>query len=185
MAFDGFMWFVKGDGTGVEVKGETLDKTYQSKGAFSLKSFSVDCENPTSVGTSSGGFGTAKAKLNPFKVSKNTDSCTTGMYLTCCFGGHYKEAHIVVRKAGEAKSGAGAGVEYLHFVFHRVFVTNMEWSGESEDELPSENIQFAYGALEIQYVPQTSLGKGQAATMKSSWNQISNSEDVEIKEFSG
>jgi len=185
MAFDGFMWFVGPKNGAVKVEGETLDKSYAPLGAFSIKSFSVDVENPTSIGSSGGGAGTGKAKLNPFKVSKWTDNCSPSLLKTCCMGGHYQQAHIVVRKAGtydEKDKTKAAGLEYLHFIFYMVYVSQLEWSGESEDELPGENVTFAYGALTMQYTPQSSEG-GKRAVNTQEWNQVNNSSDIKIAEF--
>ncbi|MGF1580239.1 MAG: Hcp family type VI secretion system effector [Gemmataceae bacterium] len=177
MAFDGFMWFEGNSNGAPPVNGETLDDFFKQHKAFAIKSFSVDAENPTSVGSAGGGSGTGKAKLNPFKVSKWTDNCSPSLFLTCCTGGHYKKAHIAVRKAGAQT--AGTGNKYLHFTFRQVFVCNIEWSGESEDELPTENVQFAYGSLEMQYIPQTSTG-GQGTPNIQCWNQVTNSQDSDV-----
>ncbi len=182
MAFDGFMWFT-GPKHGAEaINGETLDKQYQPQKAFNIKSFSLDVENPCSIGSAGGGAGVGKAKLNPFKVSKWTDACSPCLFTTCCKGGHYDSAIIAVRKAGETSS-AGTGLEYLRFTFKLVFVTNIEWSGESEDELPGENVTFAYGAMTISYTPQSREG-GKKPQISALWNQVLNTGDTDqIKDF--
>ena len=52
MPFDGFMWIPKGGSRNAPaVEGETQDPYYASKKAFSIKSFSLDVENQTSIGS--------------------------------------------------------------------------------------------------------------------------------------
>jgi len=186
MAFDGFMWFVGPQNGAPEVQGETTDKFYKTKGkgAFELKSFSLDCENPTSIGSAGAGAGTGKAKLNPFKVSKWTDNCSPSLFKTCCIGGHYSEAHIAIRKAGSAPTAGatGAGTEYLHYTFRLVFVSNIEWSGDSGDELPGENVTFAYGSMQMDYWAQTT-GGGKGTLNSQIWNQTTNDDNPDVADY--
>jgi type VI secretion system secreted protein Hcp len=182
MAFDGFCWFDSPQNGAPGVEGESLDATYSKNKAFELKSFSLDVENPTSIGSAGGGAGTGKAKLNPFKVTKWTDNCSPSLFRTCCCGGHYKKAYIVVRKAGQAGAkGKGAGTEYIRFTFTMVFVTNIEWSGDSGDELPGETVTFAYGAMKMEYWPQKA-GGGQGTVNQQVHNQVTNSPDDNVPE---
>jgi len=182
MAFDGFMWFSGPKHGAEDIHGETLDKQFQPMKAFNIKSFTLDVENPCSIGSAGGGAGLGKAKLNPFKVSKWTDACSPRLFTTCVKGGHYDEACIAVRKSGES-TDKGTGLEYLRFIFKMVFVTNIEWSGESEDELPGENLQFAYGAMTIRYTPQSKEG-GKKAPIAALWNQVHHTGDSDhIKDF--
>jgi type VI secretion system secreted protein Hcp len=180
MAFDGFMWFEDGQNGAPPVKGETLDKFYTQKKAFELKSFSLDVENPASISSAGGGAGTGKAKLNPFKVTKWTDNCSPSLFKTCVVGGHYKTCHISIRKAGSSGSAAatGTGTEYIHFTFKMVFVSNIEWAGDSGDELPGETVTFAYGSMKMQYWPQAS-GGAKGTLNEQIWNQVTNQGDSE------
>jgi type VI secretion system secreted protein Hcp len=180
MAFDGFCWFIEPQNGAPGVEGETLDATYSTYKAFELKSFSLDVENPTSIGSAGGGAGTGKAKLNPFKVTKWTDNCSPSLFRTCCCGGHHKKAIIVVRKAGTAGTKTKAhGTEYIRFTFTMVFVSNIEWSGDSGDELPGETVTFAYGALKMEYWPQKS-GGGKGTVNQQVHNQVTNSPDDNV-----
>jgi type VI secretion system secreted protein Hcp len=185
MAFDGFMTIKGPNGGAPAVVGETRDKQYANDKYFSIKSFSIDAENPHSLGTSGGGAGTSKAKLNPFKVGKWTDNCSPSLFKACCCGGHYNQAFIVVRKAGAKSKDGGQGLEYLKFEFRAVFVTNIEWSGESEDELPSENVTFTYGSMSITYTPQNPDGSPGTPNPQM-WNQVTNDgDDMTVPGFTG
>jgi type VI secretion system secreted protein Hcp len=183
MAFDGFMWFEGPQNNAPPVQGESLDKNYAANKAFELKSFTLDVENPTSVGSAGGGAGTGKAKLNPFKVTKWTDNCSPSLFKTCCCGGHYDKAYIVVRKAGggagDNKGTTAAGTEYIRFTFTMVFVSNIEWSGDSGDELPGETVTFAYGAMKMQYFPQKKTGAA-GSVNEQIWNQVTNTDSEDV-----
>jgi type VI secretion system secreted protein Hcp len=181
MAFDGFMWFEEPNSGAPPVEGETLDKTYKAHKAFDLKSFSLDVENPCSIGSGGGGGGTGRAKLNPFKVTKWTDNCSPSLFKACCVGGHYGKACIVVRKAGSsADTSKAAGMEYLRYSFYVVFVTNIEWSGDSGDELPGDTVTFAYGAMQIEYFPQTQKGGKANQPNIQQWDQVTNAADITV-----
>jgi type VI secretion system secreted protein Hcp len=186
MAFDGFMWFLKPENGAPPVQGETMDTFFKSidgQKAFELKSFTLDVENPTSIGSAGGGAGTGKAKLNPFKVTKWTDNCSPSLFATCCCGGHYGSAKIWVRKAGAATGGGAstAGLVYLKFTFNMVFVSNIEWSGDSGDELPGETVTFAYGSMTMEYTPQSSGGGARTANVQT-WNQVTNDNSPDVPE---
>ena len=75
MAFDAFMWF---DSTSdIQVKGETIDKTYSKQDAFEIKSFKIEVKNPQSVGSAGGGGGVGKCQLEPFEITKVRESSTS------------------------------------------------------------------------------------------------------------
>ena len=51
--------------------------------------------------------------------------------------------------------------------------TKIEWSESSGDDQPLEQVEFAYGALQVQYAQQSA--SGQAGTPKQqSWSQVTN-----------
>lgn len=179
MAFDGFMWFEDPQNGAPPVQGETMDSYFKQKYAFELKSFTVDVENPTSIGSAGGGAGVGRAKLNPFKITKWTDNCSPTLFKTCCCGGNYGKATIWVRKAGAVKGEAGTGLVYLKFTFTDVAVESIEWSGDSGDELPGESLTLSYAVMKMEYTPQAS-GGSQRTTNLQVWNQVTNSDTEDV-----
>lgn len=154
MAYDAFMWL---KGGAPEAKGETTDKTYKDKSAFEIYSFSWGASNPVSIGSSSGGAGAGKVSISSFNVMKKTDSASPALFLNCCKGQHFTEAHVVLRKAG------GEALEYLTYDFEEVFVESIQWSGSSGgDDTPTESVSFAFGKVDLKYTPQK--GKGEKGT---------------------
>jgi type VI secretion system secreted protein Hcp len=165
MAFDAFMWLEGGD---PEAKGETQDSGYKDKGAFELYSFSWGASNPTTIGSASGGAGAGKVSISSFNIMKRSDAASPILFLNCAKGKHFTAGHVVLRKAG------GTAVEYLTYDFDEVYVESIQWSGSSGgDDTPTESVSFAFGKVEIKYVPQK--GKGEQGTaIPASWDVRTN-----------
>src|SRR5215510_14877020 len=155
MAVDAFITFEKAGG-GAEPAG------------FEIKDFSFGIENPTTIGSATGGAGAGKIKFNEFTIKKTTDKASPTFFKNCCAGAHYKTVVIEMRKAG--RNSAAAGKEFLRFKFDTVFTTKIDWSGPG-DEGPEESITFVYGKLGIKYLQQTSEG-GTGETPFSGWDQM-------------
>jgi type VI secretion system secreted protein Hcp len=133
-----------------------------------LRNFSLSAENPTTVASATG-TGGGKVKFDPLQVEKAVDRLSPSLLVVSASGAHFPTVQIYVRKTG----GAQAGKPYLAYEFSMVFVSELQWSGESGDEAPVEQVTFAYGALTVGYYPQQpdgSLGK----ITKLGWSQVTN-----------
>lgn len=122
---------------------------------FEIKDFSFGVENPTTIGSATGGAGAGKIKFNEFTITKTTDTASPVFFMNSATGAHYNNVIIHMRKAGGEQSTAGR--EFLQFKFGTVFTTKIDWSGPG-DEGPEESITFVYGQLTIQYTPQKTDG---------------------------
>ena len=177
MAVDAFIWF-ESPGVGTAPEGETLDSVYKkggtgpsaSVGAFEIKDFSFGVENPTTIGSATGGAGAGKIKFNEFTIKKTTDNASPKFFKNCCTGSHYKTVTIAMRKSGGDPNTAGK--EFLMFKFDTVFTTKIDWSGPG-DEGPEESITFVYGKLGIKYTQQTQTG-AQGKAQPAGWDQVLN-----------
>jgi type VI secretion system secreted protein Hcp len=179
MAVDAFIYFIPAGGM-LAVEGETKDLTYKKggsvapMGAFEIKDFSFGCENPTTIGSATGGAGAGKCKFNEFTIKKTTDSASPNFFRNCAAGAHYSRVVIDMRKGGG--DVGSSGLKFLSFTFEVVFTTKIDWSGPG-DEGPEESITFVYGTLIVEYLPQVHEGSD-AGTMgnpvKKGWNQITN-----------
>ena len=87
-------YFLKVDG----IPGESVDAAH--KGEFEIDSFSFGVENPTTIGSATGGAGAGKAKFNEFHVMKSTDKASPVLFLKCASGAHLKEAVLTCRLGG-------------------------------------------------------------------------------------
>jgi type VI secretion system secreted protein Hcp len=156
------------------VKGETLDKEY--KDWIKIKSFAFDVENPTSVGAQSGGAGSGKAKLNQLSVTKDVDSTTPLMFQRLAMGQHFNGIEIVARRTGTA--GTPAAANPTRYYFSLAFPTSQEQSGEAGDDVPSETLTFAYGAV-AQKAFRLNPGGTTGTNVFGQWNQVLNTLDID------
>jgi type VI secretion system secreted protein Hcp len=169
MAVDIFLSLVN---KGKPVLGETQDSAF-CKSAFEIKDFTFGVENPTTIGSATGGAGAGKAKFNEFTIKKRTDNASPVLFQNLAQGIHYETMVLSVRKAG---GGQTSGKVFLKYTFSTVFTTKMDWSGPG-DEGPEESITFVYGKLGVHYQVQQADGTLGAPTV-GSWNQITNSQNV-------
>jgi Type VI secretion system effector, Hcp len=73
-AVDAFIWF-ESPGV-VQVRGETK----ADAPAFEIKDFSFGVENPTTIGSATGGAGAGKIKFNEFTIKKTSDSASPAFF---------------------------------------------------------------------------------------------------------
>jgi type VI protein secretion system component Hcp len=178
MAVDAFIYFQAPD-VNYRPIGETTDSFFMKYGAFEIKDFSFDVENPATIGSATKGAGGGKAKFNEFNIKKTTDSASALFFRNCCSGMHYKKVVIAIRKAGGDNTASGA--PFLFFSFGTVFTTKVEWTGPGDDTGPEESITFAFAQFGIRYVPQTSTGElDQAKKSDVGWDQAKNAEWAEV-----
>jgi len=170
MAVDAFIWF-ESPGVGQAPVGESKDDYYSKKKAFEIKDFSFGVENPTTIGSATGGAGSGKIKFNEFTIKKTTDNASPVFFKNCCTGSHYGTVTVEMRKAGGDASSSG--IPFLQFKFDTVFTTKIDWSGPG-DEGPEESITFVYGKLGVKYTPQTAAGTKAGADAIAGWDQVKN-----------
>lgn len=177
MPFDSFLVFTS-SGTCPKIVGETQDSFFSKHQAMEITEFSFGEENATTIGSATGGAGSGKAKFNPFKIKKLVDSASANLFLASASGAHFETVTLNLRKAG-ATAGQGSGGPYLIFSFKMVFITNVDWSGANDDDAPSEEITFAYGAMQISYSPQTKAG-AMGTPVITAWSQVLNKNTFEV-----
>jgi type VI secretion system secreted protein Hcp len=191
MALDAFLQFNNtGSDSAPEIRGETQDVVMSKLKPFppfDLQGWSFGASQAVNVGSSSSGIATGKVEFQPFKITKQVDTCSPAFFKTCAQGGHFPECTLYVRKGGGAV--AGSGMIYLRFDFKMVFVTEISWS--HDETAPKEEITFDYGALQLSYTKQRSTGgpakeittgasssPGGEATV--SWSKLLNNNSFEV-----
>ena len=78
------------------------------KGAFEIKDWSFGVENPTTIGSATGGAGAGKVKFNEFTIKKTSDQASPLFFESSAAGTHYKKATLFCRKAGGDPKNAGS-----------------------------------------------------------------------------
>ena len=180
MPLDAFLQIKNPGVAGPEIEGETQDKVMRNEKPrpFDLSNWSFGVTQEVNVGSGSGGIGAGKVVFDSFKVTKAIDKASQSFFKTCCSGGHYKDAILLVRKAGSGAGGKTSGEPYLKFEFKMVFVSNISWA--NAEPAPTEDITFDYGALQIAYSPQKPDGALDTPIM-SSWSRVKNSSEFAVE----
>ncbi len=146
---------------------QALVGTNDIKDAIVVESFSFGVENPTTIGSATGGAGAGKIKFNEFQITKKVDNASPLFFKQAASGAHYKKAVLTLRNPGDKDP-------YMTYTFDTAFITKIDHSGGSP-ELAGEQVTFVFGKLVME-----SAGKsadGVAAKVTTGWNQVTNVSD--------
>jgi type VI secretion system secreted protein Hcp len=147
-------FLILGDGP-QQLKGESQDHAH--KDAIDIRSFRWIVENGSSIGSGTSGAGAGRANFSKgFQLTKLVDSASPKLFQACASGHHFSNTRVIVRKAG------GKPLEYIHYHFRDVFITSLLTILDPSLDLPYEELQFVFAALEDKYVPQDEKGGGKA-----------------------
>jgi type VI secretion system secreted protein Hcp len=162
--------------------GETLDPDYKSKpnvAAIELQSVSLGVENPTTIGSASGGAGAGKAKFNPLMIKHRIGPSSPAFFTVAASGGHFDQVQLDFRKSG-GQSGSSSKA-YLSITLKMVFITKIEIDHDSGDDAPTEVLTLSYGAMQMQYFQQDKTGAISKESQTGMWNQVTNSPSMDIR----
>jgi type VI secretion system secreted protein Hcp len=171
MAIDAFLVFTTSGGQPT-LEGETQDKEFSAKHAVEVLWFSLGIHHTIAVGAASSGGEAGKAQLNAFKITKLVDRASPTLLLYAGNGSHIAQLDLYLRKSG-GPSGKGKGLVFLQYSFKLVFVSDIEWNGDSGKDAVREDVTFTYGALQVKYVSQAPNGQA-GTTFTGAWNRVKN-----------
>ncbi len=149
-----------------------MTPAHGGKEAIEIESFSFGAENPTTIGSATGGAGAGKVSFNEFQITKRVDKASPVLFKNMSAGAHYSKATLTVRKPA-------AKEPYMTYVMETVFTTKVDHGGGSP-EVPTEQITFVFGKLVIQSTDRNADGSA-AAPVQYGWNQVTNVSDDQIK----
>jgi len=142
MAFDAYIKF---DG----IDGEATDDKH--KKWIKVDSFSWGISNNVDVIGSA--LSSGKANVQDFSFSKQTDSSSPKLALSCCTGDHIKSLDL------ELVQSSGARQTWLHYTFTECMLSNFGVGGAPGGaDRPSESFSVAFGQWEIKYWPSDDKG---------------------------
>ena len=131
------------------VDGESRDKTHAKDIDVLAWSWGISNSGSAHVG---GGAGAGKCNIQDISFTKWVDSATPKLALACCDGKHFKDATLVVRKAGEKP------VEYLKIKVEEVLITSISTGGSGGEDRLTENVTLNFAKVSLDYVPQDAKG---------------------------
>src|SRR5690349_10461533 len=141
MIGDTFMWFP--DAPDI-ITGETTDEWFARRNAFEISTYKFNATNADEDKKSKQGL-----KFGSFTITKPVDLASVPLYQACSEGRMFPSVMMATRKAG------GAQFVYLQFLFRKVWVTGIEWSGGGGEKAPEETVTLSFKAMGVQYVAQT------------------------------
>jgi type VI secretion system secreted protein Hcp len=146
------------------VKGEAQDKAYKDKIDVLAWSWGASNAGSAHVG---GGAGTGRVNVQDLSFTKYVDSATAELMKRCCDGKHFKEAMLIVRKAGEKP------VEYLKITMNQVYISSVSTGGSGGEDRLTENVTLNFAKVKVEYTPQTATGSS-GATQTMGWDIAQN-----------
>jgi len=149
------------------VEGEAKDKTHKKEIDVLAWSWGLSNSGSAHVG---GGAGAGKVNVQDLSFTKYVDSSSPKLMLACCDGKHYKEATLIVRKAGEKP------VEYIKIKMEELLVTSISTGGSGGEDRITENVTLNFAKVHVDYVPQDEKG-GAGTAIPMSWDIAQNAKE--------
>lgn len=148
------------------VAGESVDAKH--KGEIDILAWSWGMSNSGTTHTGGGG-GAGKVNVQDLSITKYVDKSSTVLQMACCSGEHFKEAMLVVRKAGKTP------LEYIKIKMEELLITSVSTGGSGGEDRLTENITFNFAKVNVEYTPQKADG-GPEGSVKMHWNIAANAE---------
>ena len=135
------------------VNGESTDDKH--KGEIDVLAWSWGLSQSGNMHMGSGG-GSGKASFQDISFTKYVDKSSAALMKKCANGEHYKDATLVVRKAG------GKPLEYIKIKMEGVIVSSVSTGGSGGEDRLTENVTLNFSKVNYTYVPQKEDGSGDA-----------------------
>jgi type VI secretion system secreted protein Hcp len=143
--------FLKLDG----IEGESLDSAHG--GEIEIKSWGWKTENHVRWDVNQGGQST-KVVVNDINLEKICDKASVTLHQNCITGKHIKNGTITCRKNdGDHK------FEYLILKMTDIMITNIEFSGEGDNQSLKETVGLSFAEFRIDYKLQGDTGSAQGS----------------------
>ena len=162
MAFDAFLQI---DG----IPGESTDDAHADW--IEVQSFSVGITQTTSGSASSGGGASAeRADFQDFSIVKALDKASPKLAIACADGTHISEIILELCRAG------GDKLKYMEYKLTDCIVSSWQASGSAEgvEALPSEDVFFNYGKIDLTYTQQKRADGSGGGNVAGGWNRETN-----------
>jgi type VI secretion system secreted protein Hcp len=119
---------------------------------------------------SGGGGGGGKVNIQDLSITKWVDRCSPVLMKACSTGSQYKEATLVVRKAG------GKPLEYIIMTMKDVICTSLSTGGSGGEDKLTENVTLNFREVHFDYQAQKPDGSADGGQVKYGWNIAENAD---------
>ena|SRR5271165_794927 len=131
------------------VDGEAHDSKHKKEIDVLSWSWGMSNNGSAHVGA---GAGSGKVHVQDLTFTKWVDTATPQLALACCSGKHFKDAVLVVRKAGNKP------VEYIKIKMDVVLISAISTGGSGAEDRLTENVTLNFSKVSLDYVPQDDKG---------------------------
>jgi type VI secretion system secreted protein Hcp len=149
------------------IKGES--KNSKHKDEIELTSWNWSVSNATN--RSGGGLSAGRASAGDVSFTKLTDTASPKLLEMCNTGKHIATGVLTCAKS----TGDKTPVDYLTLTFKELHISGFHMGGSVGDDVGSESVSFAFGALEYDYKVQ-----GKDGTVSSAGNHKMDYNTVEV-----
>ena len=147
------------------VEGESADDKHTKEIDVLAWTWGATQSGTMHVGT---GGGSGKVSAQDLSCTKYVDSASHALLLACCNGEHYKEAVLVVRKAGKDP------IEYVKITMTNVLISSIQTGGTKDQaERLTEQVSLNFSQIKFEYTPQNADGSA-GATKTAGWDIAAN-----------
>ncbi len=139
-----------------DVNGESVDDSHKDEIDILSWSWGMSQSGTTHTGT---GGGAGKVNVQDLSFTHYVDKSSANLMKMCCNGKHFKEATLVVRKAGEQP------LEYMKIILEDGLISSVSTGGSGGEDRLTANVTLNFAKFKVEYVPQKGDGAGDASVM--------------------
>ena len=147
-----------------DIKGESADGKHKDEIDVLAWSWGMTQSGTTHMGH---GGGAGKVNVQDISFTKYVDKATPNLLSMCSSGKHFKEAKLIVRKAG------GNPLEYIKLTMKDGLISSVSTGGSGGEDRLTENVTLNFSAFEYEYVPQKGDGSADSSS-PIKWNIAKN-----------
>src|SRR5512146_1755485 len=102
-----------------------------------IKNFTWEISQKTSYQSGGGMAGGGRPDIQPFHFEKDADTTSAEIVKKCLSGTHFPKAELRLLKPGGM--GSNPYLEFVKFIFTRVFITKVGITGSNDADAPGES----------------------------------------------
>lgn len=148
-----------------DIKGEAQDDKHKDEIDVLAWSWGMSQSGTMHMG---GGGGGGKVAVQDLSLTKYIDKSSPVLMTACSDGSQYKEAKLVVRKAGKTP------LEYLIITMTDVIITSISTGGSGGEDRLTENVTLNFSTVKTEYQPQKPDGSKDGGAVKFGWDIAAN-----------
>jgi type VI secretion system secreted protein Hcp len=121
---------------GTAAADQSVAATFPNATVISVSSFELGMENSVSLGSATGGAGAGKVQFDPLIIQKAVDHASPSLFSAASSGRNFQAVQLYLRSSGPAAQ------PFLAYEFRTVFITKIDWSGNSgSQEAPPRTVR--------------------------------------------